>query len=401
MSLANSISIKLKAQGILFDEDFIETFLLSLKAKPFLILSGISGVGKSVLPKAIMRAVGNENCTPIAVAPDWTDNMDMLGFFNLEGEFIEGEFTTIIKKAFSDPHIPYFVILDEMNLARVEYYFAQILSVMESRFFNDLLSRVEYDQYIFNTSTRSRLLDTGDNQNDVLANLKIPHNVFIIGTVNVDESTHPFSKKVLDRANVLEINNVNLKLGIEDIELEESTYVFQGNTTEFVGTVTNIQELKQQWEANMELSAQLNHIETINLWVNELESFNILLGRLKFNIGLRVRDEVCIYLYYAALNNLDNLREDWWHKYFDNQLVQKLLTRLFGEIDDLEPLLIQLFNKCFKEENGIYDDAEAICQIANVPEEIGIIYPKAAVKLHNMLVDLIIYRNPSVSFWTS
>ncbi|AWB43431.1 hypothetical protein DCC85_03800 [Paenibacillus sp. CAA11] len=480
--LVGKLTKNLSDNGVFFDDEFIESFLLSLKTKPFVILSGISGVGKSILPRTIMQLSGNKECSPIAVAPDWTDNSDMLGYFNVDGDFIPGEFTNLVLEANDNPHLPYFIILDEMNLSRVEYYFAQVLSVLESRYFDEDINRISYHDFLFNKGIRDRLQRYADKNSgdpelhdyfNKLAQLKISSNVFIIGTVNIDESTYPFSKKVLDRSNVLEINEVNLMIGVnddtglkyidvataeanttdvgnaaeetggtvttEETEGTETTQEAEGTDTTqeaegtdanqalsvaaapvapatpvapaltelqqeegkvflfnylIEGKITNLIELKQNWIQNQEITLELH--QTLSTWIALLENINRLLKPLKLNFGFRVRDEVCIYLYHAACQNYDTLADGtWWNKYFDNQLVQKILPRLSGEQGEIDQVIIDLYNLCTQ--NGNYD-ADKILQDDTESDDLR--FPKAARKLYLMLKDLLIFDKPSTSFWS-
>lgn len=456
-NLSIIISKNLNSRGVYFNSDFIESFLLSLKTKPFLILSGISGVGKSLLPNIIMELAENNSCKPIAVAPNWVDNTDMLGYFDLEGTFIMGEFTSLVMEAKENLSKPYFVILDEMNLAKVELYFAQVLSCIESRALDSSLDKVVYKNSLFNKSYRDRFIEKSLTLDDEavkekyisLANLTIPSNVYIIGTVNIDESTHPFSKKVLDRANVIEINEVNLEIGLDlvedhfithglesgysqgddstegvnesslDEELEERT---EGDSQEGVqeddvtqtealieeqsniviinamleGKVTNFKELTDFWSRDSELLEVLPLKETLQKWIEELSKFNSILINLKQNFGLRVRDEVCIYLFHSALINYEKIDTDanWWHKYFDQQLLQKVLTRVEGEAEEIEEVLKLLFNLC------TYSDYE-INQIVEEEHDFDDFkYPGAAKKIKGMLTEIILFDKPATTFWS-
>lgn len=395
-NLSKLIHSGLAARGLSYDEDFIEAFLLSLKTKPFLILTGISGTGKTALPKAIMSMIGSEKSKPIAVAPDWTDNTDMLGYFNVENQFIIGEFTILVSEATQNLEIPHFVILDEMNLARVEYYFAQVLSVIESRRFNSITNEVEYEDFLFNKAMRDRLV-AADKED--IANLKIPSNIYIIGTVNVDETTHPFSKKVLDRANVLETNEVNLMQGVqvnEDDQLPEAENNIPSLNYFYKGNITNLSELQKHWSLNTEIDLPMS--ETLSLWINNLSAFNKVLKGSRMNFGFRVRDEVCIYLYHAAGNSKVRPRpENWWHKYFDQQLIQKVLTRFSGEQNQVEDHIVRLFSLCVKE--GVDYTQEQI-QETDLRNDANILFPKAANKLKLMLREVTVEDKPSTSFWT-
>ena len=245
------VQAQLLADGLIFEPSFVEAFLLALKTKPLVILSGISGTGKSALPRALARMVGND-VQPIAIAPDWTDNSDMLGYFDMNGQFISGEFTSLVAQAALAPDTPFFVVLDEMNLARVEYYFAQVLSVLESRRRDPQSGTVSSTDYLFNPAMRDRLAS----QNNApavraLAALRFGPNLYLIGTVNIDETTHPFSKKVLDRANVLEVNDVDLMqgLGAPTDDAPPAPADVPASNAFFAGNITRMSELGNQCRA--------------------------------------------------------------------------------------------------------------------------------------------------------
>ncbi|MER0466478.1 hypothetical protein ABR330_07310 [Bacillus cabrialesii subsp. cabrialesii] len=447
-NLSDYITRNLHRRGVYFDKEFIETFILSLKTKPFLILSGISGVGKSLLPNMIMELSENDSCKPIAVAPNWVDNTDMLGYFDLEGNFIKGDFTRVVIDAIKNPSKPYFLILDEMNLAKVELYFAQVLSCIESRKLDTDLSKVIYKNPLFNKSYRDRFYEKSlQNIDDIekemystLSNLTIPNNLYIIGTVNIDESTHPFSKKVLDRANVIEINKVDLSIGLEFIEdiyteesdlsneliddeepqevdesatdLHEDMVIESSNGEEeqevediedivivnsmLEGKITNFKELVDIWSRDIELLRVLPLKLTIEKWIEELENFNSCLIGLKQNFGLRVRDEVCIYLYHSARLNYTEIQvnENWWYKYFDQQLMQKILTRVEGESEEILEVLKNLFNFCMVSD---YEINEITANKFNIEE---FKYPNAAMKIKGMLLDIVKLDKPATSFWS-
>lgn len=171
------------AKGFYYTQEEVMNLVLSLKTKPFVILCGISGTGKTKIAQWLAESVGatedNGRFTLIPVRPDWNDGSDLLGYVDIKGDFKPGPLTNVITEAENHPDKPYFVVLDEMNLARVEHYFSDVLSVMESR-------RWENGRIV-----SSRLLPKETAGRDLF----LPPNVYIIGTVNMDETTHPFSKK--------------------------------------------------------------------------------------------------------------------------------------------------------------------------------------------------------------
>lgn len=191
--ILHQIQSHIRRQGFFFPEHLIENFYLSLKAKPFVILAGISGTGKTRLVKLFAEALGatrdNGQFTLIPVRPDWSDPADLLGYKDLSGRFQPGPITKVFVEARQpeNQHKPYFICLDEMNLARVEHYFSDLLSVMETQEWRE--GKITTQDLISPT-----LLDTLEDQEEY-GSLGIPENVFSIGTVNMDETTHPFSKK--------------------------------------------------------------------------------------------------------------------------------------------------------------------------------------------------------------
>lgn len=118
--------------GYTFEPWQVATFVTALRTKPFLILAGISGTGKTHLPRLVAHATGAEAII-VPVKPDWTDSSDLLGYERLDGGFTPGTLLKVADLAISRPETQFFFVLDEMNIARVEYYFAEVLSVLESR----------------------------------------------------------------------------------------------------------------------------------------------------------------------------------------------------------------------------------------------------------------------------
>jgi MoxR-like ATPase len=179
-------------QGIRIDTRTLRRYHLALGARGFVVLSGVSGTGKTWLAEAYARAVGARHLV-VPVAPNWTTNEDLLGYVNpLDGQYHDTPFSRFLRAAAAEylraseqdrPSRPFHLVLDEMNLARVEYYFARFLSAMEQRA-RDGTAAVE--------------LAPGD---EVI----LPPNLLFIGTVNVDETTHGFADKVYDRAQLVEL----------------------------------------------------------------------------------------------------------------------------------------------------------------------------------------------------
>ena len=200
-------------KGYFFSKEILSRYFLSLKTKPFVILTGISGTGKTKIAQVFAQYMCQDKETQeerqsryafIPVRPDWMDNKGLLGYYNLLDEkYYSTPVLRILLEAKDHPEKPYFIILDEMNLAKVEQYFSDFLSIMESRTTGDPRGE-KLDLHSINEAKTP----DGDT---IPENIHIPANVFFTGTVNVDESTYMFSPKVLDRANVVEFNQVDLK----------------------------------------------------------------------------------------------------------------------------------------------------------------------------------------------
>lgn len=197
---------RISAQGFSYDEKIIRAYHIALQTRPLVILPGISGTGKTRLTRLYADAVHaiespvrpNPYYLLVAVQPDWHNARDLLGYYNaLTGVYHPTLFLQFLLRAAADPQQPYFVCLDEMNLARPEYYLAPLLSALET---------TEHSIDI-GAPAPSVTSPTGI----VISNpLRLPLNLRLTGTVNVDESTYTLSDKVLDRATVIELTAVDL-----------------------------------------------------------------------------------------------------------------------------------------------------------------------------------------------
>ena len=186
-----SFKSSIASANLVFDDKLLARYVASLLTKPFVILTGLSGSGKTKLAQAFAQWIcrdENQYCI-LPIGADWTNREPILGYPNAlkQGDYVkpDNRVLDVICNANKNPDLPYFVILDEMNLSHVERYFADFLSAMES-------------------GEAITLFPEGVSHNGVPANLKLPNNLFIVGTVNIDETTYMFSPKVLDRANTIE-----------------------------------------------------------------------------------------------------------------------------------------------------------------------------------------------------
>lgn len=330
-------------RGFDYPDGLIENFYLSLKSKPFVILAGTSGTGKTRLVKLFAEAIGAA-FKLVSVRPDWSDGSDLFGHTDLNGKFIPGPVCAAFDTAINEPKRPVFLCLDEMNLARVEYYLSDFLSVIESReIANGHIVTEGIAQY-----------ENG-----------IPENLYIIGTVNMDETTFPFSKKVLDRANTIEFSYVDL---IPKQRTGE-TFAPQELPNSFLRTEYLV--LAADCTENMEL------VEKI---CAELQALNGKLVKANAHVGFRVRDEIVFYM----LNNekAGNLLS--YEQAMDNEIMQKVLPRIQGSSMAIKTLLTDMFKFCMGSSSGIDADTGNVGeQMKNAATSAK--YPESAKKIGYMM----------------
>ncbi|MFJ8257285.1 McrB family protein [Peribacillus asahii] len=360
--LIHHIHSYIQSKGFFYTKEEVTNLFLSIKTKPFVILSGISGTGKTKIVQWFAESVWateeNGQFVLIPIRPDWNDGSDLLGYTDIKGDFIKGPLTKAILEADRNPEKPYFVLLDEMNLARVEHYFSDILSVMESR---------KWQEGEMVTSTLLR-----DESED--KDIKLPTNLYIIGTVNMDETTYPFSKKVLDRANTIEFNRVELSnLAFLEEQSEVEAIAIRNSML-----CSKYLHLKDLYSENPEL---------VHKVTTELEHINQSLQLTNAHIGYRVRDEICFYLAYNEDSELMSFEET-----FDYCILQKILPRISGSDTRVEQLLMGLYRlftgKEYTDEFESYDNDMKFAK-----------YPKSAAKVLEMLRRL--RDDGFTSFWVS
>ena len=267
-------------KSFIYHDNDLTNFYLSLKTKPFVILAGISGTGKSKLVKLFANAIGatsdNGQYNIICVKPDWNDSTELFGYKNINDEFVPGKLTEIIFRASKDENInkPYFICLDEMNLARVEYYLSEYLSIIESR-------ELDEDN---NIKTDRLFTEEYLAEGNRYANLRIPENIYIVGTVNMDDTTFAFSRKVLDRANTIEFSDVDLDA--LDFNNEECESINVDNSF----FKTSFLTIKDALNSDNEFVRQTN---------SKVKDINEILEQGNKNFGYRVRDEIVFYYPFA------------------------------------------------------------------------------------------------------
>ena len=274
----------------------------------------------------------------IPVGANWTENRHIIGFYNVITEKYQGtEALDLILSAINDTEEPYFLILDEMNLSHVERYFSDFLSAMESE------EEIELHQSA----------NKEENNNEIPPKIKLSQNLMVVGTVNVDETTYMFSPKVLDRANTLEF----LTHGAEDYMSSSPNYAVKGNIDYLQNPLSDVdvtKEINIRTENIFELKNRLNGVITgdnQDLWSVlslNIGKFQDILKEADFDFGFRTINEIIRFMCVAWQYEKQAPKWDNWARYFDAQIVQKMLPKLHGSQKELGTVLEKLEQECTK-----------------------------------------------------
>lgn len=342
------------------------SYLTALRTKPFMLLAGISGTGKSRIVRKLAQATVTEelqrangytggdfandrwtlhspvNFELIQVKPNWHNSMDVIGYLsNIPSpHYVFTPFIEFIVKAWQHPEVPFFLCLDEMNLAPVEEYFAEFLSAIESRSF-------EGEEYLtdpiikpfnsFGEDVAKKMVNTlfpnftaGDTESAITKVIKhfrtkgltLPKNLIVIGTVNMDETTFSFSRKVLDRAMSVEMNEVNYDSFLTDTTDDDLKAI--------------VEAFEQNDDADLNALLVDRHIEAREIiddlgddarfTIDYLKRINALLEGTPFKLGYRAANEALIYLQASQeFGQTDRIAA------LDNFTLMKILSRIEGD----------------------------------------------------------------------
>ena len=327
------------------------SYITAIKTKPFLLLAGISGTGKSRIVRELARACWDEDSTEykaqkpknfemIQVKPNWHDSTEIMGYVSrVSGKpiYVIGDFLRFITKAWENLDVPYFLCLDEMNLAPVEQYFAEFLSVIESRKSNEdgtittdpILKKSTEDWYRVltaeltgdNETLRNRFLEEG---------ITIPQNLIVVGTVNMDETAFSFSRKVLDRAMTIEMNEVDLYAGLD------SKYERIGklNSDMLIGTTVE------------GVDVYADNEDVCNKVLTYLKAVNDVLNGTPFKVAYRTRNEFLLYV----VNKLPYNMDENGHEFSEDEVIataldeitsMKILSRIEGDDTKVKHSLLE------------------------------------------------------------
>ena len=333
-------------------------YTTAIKSKPFLLLAGISGTGKSRIVRELARACWDEgtdeykaqkpkNFQMVQVKPNWHDSSDLIGYVSRvsgKAEFVAGEFLKFIAKAWENTGTPYFLCLDEMNLAPVEQYFAEYLSVIESRKSHEggtvttdpIVEKADEEWYFNLTASLTSDDDIRKQFNE--QGICIPQNLIVVGTVNMDETTFSFSRKVLDRAMTIEMNEVDLHGGLT----ERNEPIGKLDKAELIGYAV---EGVDVYAANKEVC------ETV---LTYLDAVNSVLEGTPFKIAYRTRNEFLLYvvnnLPYKKGENDEELPQGYVvARALDEITSMKVLSRIEGDDTKVSDKLLDSLTETIEE----------------------------------------------------
>jgi len=314
----DSVSFRLPAP---FTEPVPRRFVTSLLAKPFAILTGNSGTGKTRIATRFAKYMGvqledGKNYELVSVGADWTDNTAILGYFNPmgndgAGKYVDTAILRLFVRAKKHPEYPFFLILDEMNLSHVERYFADFLSHMETPETAFKIENYSEEEFTY------------------------PDNLFVIGTVNIDETTYMFSPKVLDRANVIEFKP----------DKESIFGMFAKH--DFDDSIDTADD--ETVQAFMSLARKIRKNGCEKDLTGEADAFRQIYDILEadgFEFAYRTVKEICRYIY--AANEIADAFGYNMNSTVDEQIVQKLLPKIYGNrraIGDMLEKLAKLFEE--------------------------------------------------------
>lgn len=395
-------------------------YLSALRTKPFLLLAGISGTGKSRIVKEMAYAscpdegdLREDKTSPgnyclVEVKPNWNDSTELLGYETVldGGNYHLTKFVKFLIKAMQHENIPFFVCLDEMNLAAVEQYFAEFLSILESR--KDVDGTIKSEPLIpaaifekYQQKLHKELFPTKDSSKTSMGvgyypaddgtavylhrtyaklmeeGLRIPRNLIVVGTVNMDDTTYQFSRKVIDRAMTIEMNEVNLN-DMFDIEKPDALSYREDVVDKgwffapFAQSNNALQQMKDERELLAEkIKATIGKTDADG--TTTPDSLEAILGKTPFRIAYRVVNELILHFYALRWENRGAEFEELYNKALDNILMMKVLPRIEGNEDLVK---------------------EPLAQLATWTE---VAYPKANAKIVEMRERL--ERSHFTSFW--
>lgn len=302
--------------GYVYTEKDLVNFHVAMKSSTLVILSGMSGTGKSKIVSLYGESLGlpSEEIRMIPVRPSWTDDTDILGYLDTTTMLYRAADTGLVdtlRAASKNPDKLYLICFDEMNLARVEHYFSQFLSVLENPVGKRFLQ-------LYNPELEARVY----NASEYPSRIKLGKNLLFVGTVNLDESTFHFSDKVLDRANVIRFHRCSFaelkKCSLEAPPKQEALPT--------VSTTTYLSFENPEKRAISLTDQEIAFLSDLDALLDETKTDG--------GIGFRILRQIDDYLKNVPAGAVLTHQEA-----FDLQIAQRVLTKLRGSREQLQDLL--------------------------------------------------------------
>lgn len=284
------------------------------------------------LEKSVKIKTYEDNICLIPVKSDWTDPSGIMGFYNIiEKQYHIGPFLKHLLFAIENPDVPFFVILDEMNLSKIEYYLSDVLSVLETRLSDQATGQIISKEKIMlhSASSSDDYIATDDEYFDSIpAKVTIPLNFYITGTINIDETTYTPSPKVLDRANVIEFNEVDLNKYFNDVKTEDNSQFVLHKVPDFTKPVVSSPKISTDLPESVK---------------KEIININDILKKYNLHFGYRIASEISLYISHVQ-EFIITPNDEILNKALDYQITQKILPKINGTQARIERAILELFN---------------------------------------------------------
>lgn len=322
------IQLAMDAEGYVISVAELANFYLAMSVSPLVVLSGISGTGKSLLPRKFAKHTSSL-FHAIPVQPQWSDNSDLFGYVPTltPTKYIKGALIESLLEAKQNPEKLVIALLDEMNLAPVENYFSDFLSVAETR--------IRVGQGITSDRLPIELPDEGQDQSSTLTELlreiKLPSNLRIVGTANMDETTHSFSPKVLDRAFTIEFDDPDLTAFASSGNKKYDDGDLFDELASIAIRESNAISVQEAYSSSQEL------FEHIALLLSEIQE---ILAPAGIKFGYRTRDSILLYLHFWRELHLSDVLTGY--AALDFCILQKILPKVAGSGEALAEALMNL-----------------------------------------------------------
>jgi len=355
------------SSGYKYPRDLFYDLIISLKSQQFVIFTGQCGTGKSSMARIFSQSLGanrtNGRFLSVSVGALWQSSEPLLGHINSDGNFVPGSITSFLKEAISNKTKPYFLCLDDFNIARPEQYFAPVLSAMSDRWFDKegnivsdfVLSRQSYG------NDEAAYATYGD--------IWIPDNLYILAVANCDETSYPICDRVLDRAFVIELSSPDIAISSNDMESMRQSAKPLDVDNDF---------LKPEYISAIDCKTDLDILRETSF---SLQRLNRTILQSVSPISFRTRDAILFFLLYSR--RYDAFADD---VIMDLMITQKLLPKLHGPTTMVKNCLCELFCYCLRRGKNDSDEfTDSSAKMTQMMVSHTCRYPLSSEKIAHML----------------